>query len=577
MSPGGDGEEVLSFPGPMVQNDETNSRISNLTTRFIMKSIATEVIIIGGGATGAGTFRDCLLRGIPAALVEKNDLASGTTGRNHGLLHSGARYALKDPASALECIAENRILKRIASHCIEDTGGLFAALADDDPAYGDQLPDACKKVGIKCREISRQKALRFEPNLNPQLIRAFSVPDATIDPFRLVSANVLDARERGGRVFTHTHVDRIQHEAGVVTGVQCRDRLTGEQFELRGKIVVNASGVWSEKVCQTAGVELKMFPSKGSLIIFDYRVNRVVVNACRMPADADILVPGDTVSLIGTTSRKIAYDKIDTIEVDEEEIAVLLAGAERLVPNVSQTRLLRAYCGVRPLISLNREETDGRAISRGIVLVDHAERDGLSGLVSIAGGKLMTYRLMAEQTTDLICRKLNRTTRCETQKIPLPGSEKKSSGAFRRKQFKGLSDSVVSSTHYRHGERVHQILKQDRKNDGLICECEMVTAGEVEYALKHLDVKSIIDLRRRTRLGMGPCQGALCACRATSFFVELKKATAEKSNQMLIEFIEERWKGIKPILWGDALREAEFSYWIHQSLIPVQKPPTEGK
>jgi len=535
-----------------------------------MKKFDTNVIVIGGGATGAGTFRDCLMRGIPAVLIEKNDLASGTTGRNHGLLHSGARYAIKDPASALECIAENRILKKVASHCIEDTGGLFVALEDDDPAYGDQLLTACKKTGIECGEISRQQALQIEPNLNPEVIRAFTVPDATIDPFRLVSANVLDARERGGQVFTHTHVDKIETNSEGVTGVLCCDRSTGQKFEIRGKIVVNASGVWGEKVCQTAGIEMKMFPSKGSLIIFDYRVNRVVVNACRMPADADIFVPGDTVSLIGTTSRKIAYDEIDTIDVDEEEIATLLAGAERLVPNVSKTRLLRAYCGVRPLIALDKK-ADGRDISRGIVLFDHEERDGLQGLLSIVGGKLMTYRLMAEKTTDLICQKLNITAQCQTHTTPLPGSEKRRGGKINRKRFKGISDSVISSTQYRHGERVHQILQQDQQSDELICECEMVTAGEVKYALKHLNVKDIVDLRRRTRLGMGPCQGALCACRATSFFVELNHTTGEKAHQMLIDFLEERWKGRQTYFMGDALREAEFSYWIHQSLIPSKK------
>lgn len=536
-----------------------------------MKTIETDVIIIGGGATGAGTFRDCLIRGVPAVLVEKNDLASGTTGRNHGLLHSGARYAVKDAASAMECIGENRILKRIARHCIEDTGGLFVSLEDDDPEYGNRLLNSCREAGIECLEIDSGKAFAIEPNLNRQTIRAFTVPDATIDPFRLVSANVLDARERGGQVFTHTHVSRIITGAEGTNGVACQNRLTGETFEIRGKIVVNASGVWGEKVCRTAGIELKMFPSKGSLIIFDYRVNRVVVNACRMPADADIFVPGDTVSLIGTTSRKIDYRDIDTVTVTDEEIATLLEGAERLVPNVSRTRLLRAYGGVRPLISLDKGETDGRAISRGIVLVDHEERDGLPGLISIAGGKLMTYRLMAEKTTDLICKKLNHNKGCKTHRVPLPGSEKKSSLREKGRQFKGFSNSVIGSTHYRHGERVHKILKKNEKNNELICECEMVTAGEVEYALQHLDVEDIVDLRRRTRLGMGPCQGALCACRATSFFVELKNMSGEKANQMLIDFLEERWKGIKPILWGDALREAEFSYWIHQSLIPSHK------
>ena len=118
-----------------------------------MKRIETEVIVIGGGATGAGVLRDCALRGIQSILIEKDDLTSGTSGRNHGLLHSGARYAVNDPESAAECISENRILKNIARHTIEDTGGLFVTLPGDDPGFHEQLKEGCRKAGIPCSEI----------------------------------------------------------------------------------------------------------------------------------------------------------------------------------------------------------------------------------------------------------------------------------------------------------------------------------------------------------------------------------------------------------------------------------------
>jgi glycerol-3-phosphate dehydrogenase len=289
-----------------------------------------------------------------------------------------------------------------------------------------------------------------------------------------------------------------------------------------------------------------------------------------MPADGDIIVPGDTVSLIGTTSRKLPYDDIDDLFVEDEEIEVLLAGGEELIPSVSKARVLRAYAGVRPLVAL-AGETRGRDITRGIVLIDHEESDGVSGLITVTGGKLMTYRLMAQMTVDLVCRKFKVYKPCKTHEVAIPGSEKKGPKQKKTKQFTGISNSIVGSTHYRHGERVHRILKADRKNYRLICECEMVTAGEVEYAIKHLNVNDIISLRRRTRVGAGPCQGQLCAYRAAGLFTEFGAADGLEATRMLYEFLEERWKGIKPVLWGDTLREIEYTYWIYKGLFGLEK------
>ena len=156
----------------------------------------SEVIIIGGGATGAGIARDCARRGLGTLLIERHDIATGATGRNHGLLHSGARYAVTDNESARECISENRILRRIARHCIEPTNGLFITLPEDDLAWQQTFIDACQQAGIEATPLSPQEALRREPAVNPTLLGAVQVPDGTIDPFRLTAANMLDARER---------------------------------------------------------------------------------------------------------------------------------------------------------------------------------------------------------------------------------------------------------------------------------------------------------------------------------------------------------------------------------------------
>jgi glycerol-3-phosphate dehydrogenase len=225
---------------------------------------------------------------------------------------------------------------------------------------------------------------------------------------------------------------------------------------------------------------------------------------------------------------------------------------------------------VRPLIAVSGEK-HGRNISRGIVLIDHKERDGLDGMISIAGGKLMTNRLMAEKTVDLACKKLGVKKGCSTHVLPLPGSEKRISRKSRIKDFTGISNSVVGSTFYRHGQRLYNIMTKDKKNYRIICECEMVTEGEVEYAIKNLEVKDLVDLRRRTRLGMGPCQGGLCAYRAAGIFQEYGSALHNDTGKLLKDFLEERWKGMKPVLWGDGLRDAEFLYWIYQGLIRISK------
>lgn len=535
--------------------------------------LETDVVIIGGGATGTGIMRDCALRGIQCLLLEQGDIASGTTGRNHGLLHSGARYAVTDPHSAKECIQENRILKNIARHCVEDTSGLFITLPEDDIQFQQQFITACSEAGIETEQLTTKQALNIEANANPNMLGAVKVPDGTLDPFRLCASNVLDAKEHGAKLFTHTTVTSLIIEAGTVVGVRCFNSQSHRAYDIYAKEVINAAGIWGQNICEYADLNIKMFPAKGSLLILDYRINNLVINRCRKPSDADILVPGDTISLIGTTSEQIEYDQINNLQIKASEIDSLLVEGAKLAPIMQNTRVLRAYAGVRPLIAVDGD-TSGRNISRGIVLLDHAERDGLAGLTTITGGKLMTYRLMAEQATDIVAKKLGIDTPCMTATRPLPGSNEEPKPA---KKNASIAKPVYESAVYRHGERALSFLKDDDKSQSIICECEMVTVGEVEYALKHLDVKNIEDLRRRTRLGMGPCQGELCTYRAAGLFNEFGDMNGVECSQLLVDFMEERWKGTKPVLWGDALREAEFSYWIYEGLLGASNTKANPK
>lgn len=538
--------------------------------------ISTDVIIIGGGATGAGIARDCALRGIDCVLLERRDIATGATGRNHGLLHSGARYAVNDRESAEECIKENMILKQIARHCIDDTKGLFITLPEDDLNFQKTFIDSCTASGIEAVAIEPDLAKFMEPSVNPNLVGAVVVPDGSIDPFRLTASNMLDATEHGAKVFTYCEVKGLIREGGKVIGVKVFDHKNQVERQFFAPVVVNAGGIWGQGIAEYADLKIKMFPAKGALLVMGHRINNMVINRCRKPADADILVPGDTICVIGTTSSRIPYDQIDNMEVTPEEVDILFREGEKLAPSLRHTRVLRAYAGVRPLVATD-DDPSGRNVSRGIVLLDHAERDGLDGFITITGGKLMTYRLMAEWATDLVCKKLNKSDRCTTAERPLPGSNE--SREETSQKIISLPNTIRHSAVYRHGSRALRLLEKERLDKTLVCECEAVTAGEVHYAVEELNVSNLVDLRRRTRVGMGTCQAELCACRAAGLMNRFNVATPTQSITQLASFMEERWRGIQPIMWGDAMREAEFTSWIYYGLLglnDVQQSESEG-
>ncbi len=498
------------------------------------------VIIVGGGVTGAATARDCALRGLRTLLVERGDICDGASGRNHGLLHSGARYAVTDREGAMECIIENRILRKIASNCVEQTEGLFISLPEDGLDYQANFISKCREAGINAEAMDPKEALRLEPAVNPSIIGAVKVPDASVDPFRLVDANILDATRHGADVLKFTAVTSLVKDGSRVVGVK-----TSSGETIHADMVVLAAGIWTADIAREAGAHIEMMPSKGSLIIFGHRVANMVINRCRKPANADILVPGDVVSVLGTTSDKVPMDTIDDMRCTPDEADLLLKEGIQLVPALANTRIIRAYAGVRPLVVAD-PSGDGRNVSRGIVLLDHEERDGIAGLITITGGKLTTARLMAEMATDLVCSKLGVSAKCETAVRKLPGSEG-------RKPEYG-DPSFQKAAIGRHGGEVSKM--NFAEGSEVICECESVTKAEIIYAVENFGVRNLPDLRRHTRVGMGTCQSSLCAKKVAAVLAEiLKDVTAE---ELVAGYMNERWKGITPVMWGNTLREAEY-------------------
>jgi glycerol-3-phosphate dehydrogenase len=207
-----------------------------------MRKIDTDVLVIGGGATGAGVVRDLAMRGFRTVLVEKRDLSHGTTGRYHGLLHSGGRYVVKDPLAAIECIRENQVLRKIMPHCLEDTGGFFVLTPVDDLAYAPKFMDGCLAKDC-CREISITRMLKEEPLLNPGILRCFRVPDAAADSFLATEVNAESARQYGAQIFNY-------HELRGLTGRKpyCWRTMPGrceDEDHIFADMVVNAAGAWA--------------------------------------------------------------------------------------------------------------------------------------------------------------------------------------------------------------------------------------------------------------------------------------------------------------------------------------------
>lgn len=519
-------------------------------------ALECQLLVIGGGSTGAGVAWDAALRGFQVILVDRGDLATGTTGRFHGLLHSGGRYAVRDPQGARECARENVILRRVAGMAIEDTGGLFLTTPLDDLEYADRFLAACPAAEVPVEEISTAEALRREPRLNPEIQRAFSVRDGSIDSWKLVWGFAEGARELGARILPYHAVTAIPLRGGRVLGARLHDTHGGRDVEVRAECVVNAAGAWSGQVARLAGLEVGVRPGKGVMVAVNHRLANAVVNRCHLTGDGDIVVPSHSVSVIGTTDTPV--DDPDDIEPSAEEVAKMREAGDVLLPGFSRTRALRVWSGVRPL--LPKTETaagDDRAISRSHSVIRHSERDGLAGLITIAGGKLTTCRLMAKDTVDAVCQELGTERPCRTADTPLPGG----------------ADHHHYELPHRQAEFEKGVELGSGAEDPIICECEMISRSEVLAAARSHRGADLDDLRRVLRIGMGPCQGGFCAFRTVGVLHGEGAYDASRASAVLREFVEERWKGQRPVLWGRQLRQATLDEWIFRGVLDIEHLP----
>lgn len=370
------------------------------------------VVVVGAGSTGAAVAHDLALRGFRVTVVERGEVGSGTTGRNHGLLHSGARYAVTDPVAAQECIEENLILRKIMPEGLELNGGYFLALTPEDMDFRQAFLEGCEAAGIPTREVPLDQLRRMEPRLSPRVLGGVLVPDGVFEPYRFCLSFLATAQARGAQVLTYHEVEGILVEGGRTRGVRVRDRLRGQEVTLTADAVVNAGGPWAAKIAATAGCRVPLTLAPGVMIAVGTRYSHRVVNRLAPPGDGDIIVPQRFTSMIGTTSWTV--DDADLIPIPPDHVERMLDAGEQFFPGFRKQPPRGVFAVARPLAAPEEGQVSERTLSRDFACKHH-EEEGAAGLFSVTGGKTTTARIMAEAVVDQVGTWLGFERPCQTR------------------------------------------------------------------------------------------------------------------------------------------------------------------
>ena len=396
-----------------------------------------DVLVIGGGITGAGIARDAAMRGLRTVLVDAGDFGWGTSSRSSRLIHGGLRY-LEHRWFRLvfEASRERRILLRIAPHLVRPRAFVFATHEGSrikrwEISAGVWLYDILaifRNVHMH-RLLGRRGVLKIEPLLRERGLTGGALYyDAQTDDARLVLATMRSAHRHGATCLNYVRVTRLDKADGLVRGAQLEDAFTGEQLSLKAHVVVNATGPWSDAMrrLDEPAAEPLLRPTKGAHIaVPQRRIGNTGAVTLLSPIDGRVMfvLPWGDVTIVGTTDTDEAVAP-DDVAASEQDVLYLVRSANAIYPNarLGMDDVIAAWAGLRPLLK-------GGGENPGTVPREHRIVESASGLVTIAGGKLTTYRVMAAQTVDVVARRLRALDgrplppRAHTDREPLPGGE----------------------------------------------------------------------------------------------------------------------------------------------------------
>jgi len=552
-----------------------------------------DLVVVGGGVNGTGIARDAALRGVRTLLVEKRDFACGASGANGGMIHGGFRYMLHDTrVTRLSCV-DSGYIQKIAPHLLFRVVFILPLAWRRDGGgrkLGEKLYDYAMEVyfatydryqpfknGRPHTRLSPEEALRIEPGLSPEMHGALTMDEWGIDPFRLCALSARAAADAGATVLTYTQATGLLREGGRVVGVRLRDAHTGATRDVRARVVFNAAGPWATRVAGLAGAPLKMRPGKGVHLTLDRRLSSYGLATFGIDGRQIYAIPHESSTVVGTTDDDF-YGDPDDIPIVQDEVEYLLQAVERAFPSVRQARVLRAWAGVRNTLHAWGPNED--RLSREHEVTDHA-RDGADGLYSLVGGKLASFRAQAEHATDVVCARLGVPERCRTHLVPLPGGGAAPSPAELAEEF-GVSLHAASRVAYRHGSeapRVLSLAREDRALADPVCRCEGTTGAELVFAIRHEWARHLVDLRRRCRLAMGPCQGTRCLGRAAALLARERSLDADETQGEMMSLLAERWKGMRAVAAGEGLAQAELMRhaWLGSAALRADAPRGAGR
>jgi glycerol-3-phosphate dehydrogenase len=483
-----------------------------------------DLAVIGGGITGAGIALDAASRGLSVALIEKRDFASGTSSRSSKLIHGGLRYLEHfEFALVREALLERATLNRLAPHLSEPLEFLVPLydLAARSPLGNNRLK---LKLGLwlydllagrqnigRHRWAGKEEVLQLAPRLDQRGLRGgFVYYDCLTNDSRLVIEVIKAAGQHGAAIANYASARGLLKDNGRVSGVDFEDTLIGRRVTLRAGVVVNATGVWADDISRLdkPGASKKLRPSKGIHVVMpaEKLENRIAVLIPSLgEARFLFVIPWCGRTLIGTTDSD--YDgELDDPAAEPSEVSRVVESTASSFPDsrISDNDVVGTFAGLRPLVSANGQST--AEVSRKEEIFESE-----SGLITIIGGKLTTYRHMAERVVDLASKQIRRPVPPgRTRDIPLAGREKLteelSVEASRAAAQYDVTVELVEHLIRNYGGNFRTVLEIARESPDLkncLIDGLPHIAAEVVYAARHEMATTVEDfLARRTRLAL---------------------------------------------------------------------------
>ncbi len=538
-----------------------------------------DVIIIGGGVNGTGVLRDCALRGLRAALFERNDLAFGASGNSSGMIHGGPRYLTMNPDVTYTSCLDSGYVQNIAPHLLFRAPFILPVKQYLGAKQELDVLDAFFDVYDRYQPLKRGKPhtrlngddlKRLEPGLSGDFAGGVTFDEWGIDGVRLCVGNAQDAARHGSDVFVPYSVSGLLRESdGRVVGVEAQHRQTGAGLQLRASLVINATGAWGPLTALLGGLPknaLRLRPGKGIHLYFDRKLSNVALMVKAVDGRRVFIEPWQNTSVIGTTDDDY-YGDLDNVFATADEVRYLLEAIAQVFPVVRQARLIGTWSGVRPTLYEWGKHED--ALSREHEIVDHAAH-GAAGLLSMIGGKLASYRLFAEEMTDIISSRLGQKNKCTTMVGKLPGGEAELAPATLAEQ---ACIDLLSAKRliYRHGACAREIgeeMSREPKDREVVCACEPVRLAEIRRAVEREWAFDVDSVSRRTRLGLGSCGGMRCAARCGAIVAQMTDQSPERGREMASSFLQRAAKHRVSVVGGVQLRQESLGLAYSQAQLP---------